>query len=513
MYKISKWKLITSLLLTLIAAIYVLPNFTEEKPSWLPGDKVNLGLDLRGGSHLLLSVDFDSYMNDISNSVAEGVRKYLRDEKIGYRNFRVLKNNIQLDLRSKDDWKKMKKIARNVDSDLSIVEKDNTVTLFYDEYAINQLQDKVIDQSIEIIRMRIDSTGTKEPNIQRQGTKDILLQVPGEENPSELKRILGKTAKMTFHLLDEGANIESARGGHAPSGSKIVKSEDGNDVMVIKKKVIVSGDELNNAQAQFQNAIPVVNFSFNSLGARKFAEATTNNRGKRLAIVLDDKVLSAPVINEPIKGGDGVISGNFSVESATELALMLRAGALPAQLKIIEERAIGPNLGADSIESGKTAAVAGFTLVVLFMMLAYGALGVFANITLIIVLLYILALLSMLQATLTLPGIAGIILTIGMAVDANVLIYERIREELDNGSSNLYAVKVGFESAFSTITDSNVTTLIAAFLLYSFGVGAIKGFAVTLTIGIISSMYGALVLTKLMIDLWLKYYKPKSLGL
>ncbi|MDA9163639.1 protein translocase subunit SecD, partial [Rickettsiaceae bacterium] len=350
--------------------------------------------------------------------------------------------------------------------------------------------------------------------IQRQGVKNILLQVPGEENPSELKRVLGKTAKLTFHMLDEGANLERARAGHAPLGSRVVKSEsDDNAVMVIKKKIIVSGDQLNNAQAQFQDAMPVVHFSFNSIGAKKFAEATSNNRGNRLAIVLDGKVLSAPVINDPILGGDGIISGSFSVESATELALMLRAGALPAPLKVVEERTIGPNLGADSIQSGKLAALAGFAFVVVFMLISYGVLGIFANITLVVALLYILALLSMLQATLTLPGIAGIILTIGMAVDANVLIYERIREELEKGCSNLYAVKIGFESAFATITDSNVTTLIAAFLLYTFGVGAIKGFAVTLTIGIIASMYTALVVTKLMIDIWLKYAKPKNMGL
>ena len=514
MNKISKWKIITSLLFTLIAAIYVLPNFTEDAPDWLPGDKVNLGLDLRGGSHLLLSVDFDSYMNDINQSVAESLRKYLRDKKIGYRNLQISRDNVKFDLRSDSNHKDVKKIIRNIDENLSYTQKENSFTLYYNEYAINQLQDKVIDQSIEIVRMRVDSTGTKEPNIQRQGVKDILLQVPGEENPAELKRVLGKTAKLTFHLLDEGANLERARNGHAPLGSRVVKSEnDDNAVMVIKKKVIVSGDQLNNAQAQFQEAMPVVHFSFNSIGAKKFAEATSNNRGKRLAIVLDGKLLSAPVINDPILGGDGIISGNFSVESATELSLMLRAGSLPAPLKVIEERTIGPNLGADSIQSGKVAALVGFALVVVFMILSYGVLGIFANITLMIALLYILALLSMLQATLTLPGIAGIILTIGMAVDANVLIYERIREELEKGCSNLYAVKIGFESAFATITDSNVTTLIAAFLLYTFGVGAIKGFAVTLTIGIIASMYTALVVTKLMIDLWLKYFKPKNMGL
>ena len=514
MNKISRWKIITSLLFTLIAAIYVIPNFTEDSPDWLPGDKVNLGLDLRGGSHLLLSVDFDSYMDDVSQSVAESLRKYLRDKKIGYRNLQISRNSIKFDLRSEDNQKDVKKIVRNIDENLSYSHEENSFTLFYNEYAINQLQDKVIDQSIEIVRMRVDSSGTKEPNIQRQGVRNILLQVPGEENPSELKRVLGKTAKLTFHMLDEGANLERARAGHAPLGSRVVKSEnDDNAVMVIKKKIIVSGDQLNNAQAQFQDAMPVVHFSFNSIGAKKFAEATSNNRGNRLAIVLDGKVLSAPVINDPILGGDGIISGSFSVESATELALMLRAGALPAPLKVVEERTIGPNLGADSIQSGKLAALAGFAFVVVFMLISYGVLGIFANITLIVALLYILALLSMLQATLTLPGIAGIILTIGMAVDANVLIYERIREELEKGCSNLYAVKIGFESAFATITDSNVTTLIAAFLLYTFGVGAIKGFAVTLTIGIIASMYTALVVTKLMIDIWLKYAKPKNMGL
>ena len=513
MQKISKFKFIISVIFTLVAILYVLPNFTNNRLSWFPGDKVNLGLDLRGGSHLLLSADFDSYMDDVSQSVAESLRKYLRDEKIGYKNLQVSRNNIKFDFRDNDDLKSLKKIIRNIDPNLSFAVEGSIMTLYYSEYALNHLQDKVIDQSIEIVRMRVDSTGTKEPTIQRQGVRDILLQVPGEENPAELKRVLGKTAKLTFHLVDDSANLERAKAGHAPLDSKIVKSEDGSEIMVIKKKVIVSGDQLNNAQAQFQEAMPVVHFSLNHIGAKKFAEATTKNRGKRLAIILDGRVLSAPVINDPIVGGDGVISGHFTVESATELALMLKAGALPAPLKIVEERSIGPNLGADSIDSGKTAAIVGFIFVAVFMVLAYGILGLIANITLVIALLYIFALLSMLQATLTLPGIAGIILTIGMAVDANVLIYERIREELSKGCSNLYAVKLGFESAFATITDSNVTTLIAAFLLYSFGVGTIKGFAVTLTIGIVCSMYTALVITKLMIDLWLKMFKPKSLGL
>ena len=514
MLKTSFWKAVSTILLALIATIYVLPNFQDQSSDWLPNQKVALGLDLKGGSHLLLSTDFDSYLKDLNHSTTDSLKKYLRQEKIGYKNLQTSQNGIKFDLRNQEDASKLKKIISNTDPNLSYSTDHSHVSIFYNEYQINRLQDKVIDQSIEIIRMRIDSTGTKEPNIQRQGTTNILLQVPGEDNPNELKRVLGKTAKLTFHLVDENAMLDKARIGQVPIDSKVMQSSDhDSDILVIKKRVVLGGDNLINAQVQFKDAVPAVHFSLNHNGSKKFADVTSKNRGKRLAIVLDDKILSAPVINDPIIGGDGIISGNFTIESATELALLLRAGALPAPLKIIEERTIGPNLGADSIESGKIAAIVGFMLVACFMILSYGILGIFANITLCIALLYIFALLSILQATLTLPGIAGIILTIGMAVDANVFIYERIKEELTKGCSNLYAVKIGFNSAFTTITDSNITTLIAAFLLYSFGVGAIKGFAVTLTIGIIASMYTALIVTKLLIDLWLHYYKPKTLGL
>lgn len=514
MQKISKLKLITSILFTLMAIIYVIPNFSGQKHPWLPGDKVNLGLDLRGGSHLLLDVDFENYLEELSHSLTDSIKKSLREQKIGYKNLIIGKNNIKFDLRAEDDYKKIKKVIYNTDPDLTITKENDTINLSYGESSITGLRNKVIDQSIEIIRMRVDSTGTKEPIIQRQGDRHILLQVPGEEDPQQLKNVLGKTAKLTFHLVDETANLTKAANGQAPAGAKVITRDSDGSFLVVKKKVIVSGDQLNNAQASFnRDAVPVVHFSFNAIGAKKFAEVTSNNSGKRLAIILDGRLLSDPVINEPILGGDGIISGNFTVESANELALLLRAGALPAPLKVIEERSIGPNLGLDSIESGKKAALIGFVFVVTFMLLAYGILGIFASLALVIALLYILALLSLLQATLTLPGIAGIVLTIGMAVDANVLIYERIREEAQKGCSNLYAVKLGFESAFATITDSNITTLIAAFLLYTFGVGAIKGFAVTLTIGIIASMFTALVVTKLMIDLWLKFANPKSLGI
>lgn len=514
MQKLSKWKIISTIFFTILAIIYVLPNFVDEGEfENLPGQKINLGLDLRGGSHLLLDVDFENYLDEMSQTVADSVRKNLRDKKIGYKNIIAKRNDIRFELRNEKDIAEIKKIIRNIDPDLIINIDEASVSLSYSEYSLNNVQDRVIDQSIEIIRMRVDSSGTKEPIIQRQGSSHILLQVPGEQDPSSLKRVIGKTAKMTFHLVDDSANMEKASKGVAPSGSVIVQGETEGSFMVVKKRPIVTGDQLTNAQANFKDAMPVVHFSFNSIGAKKFGDATVKSRGKRLAIVLDGKVLSAPVINEPIRGGEGVISGNFTVEAANELALLLRAGALPAPLKIVEERSIGPNLGADSIEAGKKAGMLGFIMVVVFMFLAYGIFGIFANITLILAITYILAMLSMLQATLTLPGIAGIVLTIGMAVDANVLIYERIKEEIRKGCSNIYAIKLGFESAFGTIMDSNITTLIAAFLLYSFGVGAIKGFAVTLTIGIVASMFTALVVTKLMIDMWMKFVNPKKLGL
>lgn len=517
MQKIPKWKIIISLLLTIIAFIYAMPNFMEVHSTKLPTSKVNLGLDLRGGSHLLLDVDFDVYLNDSLEIFTDSIRKQFRDNKIGYKDLKVSKGAIHFELRDKENLADIKKIIRKIDSAVSVSNKDNHVVVGYEESKLNDLRDKVIDQSIEIIRMRVDATGTKEPIIHRQGDKHILLQVPGEENPQQLKHVLGKTAKLTFHLVDETANLAEAIKGHVPAGSMVIGGE--NEAaegyfVVIKKKVIVSGDQLVNAQVTYnQNSQAVVAFSFNNMGGKIFAEVTKENPGKRLAIVLDSKLLSAPVINEPILGGSGIITGNFTVESANELALLLRAGALPAPLFVIEERTIGPNLGADSIESGKKAAIIGFIAVVVFMTWSYGILGVFANVALMLALLYILALLSLFQATLTLPGIAGIILTMGMAVDANVLIYERIREELRKGCSNIYAIKQGFETAFATIADSNITTLIVAFLLYIFGVGAIKGFAVTLTIGIISSMFSAVVITKLLVDLWVKYLKPRKLGL
>lgn len=510
-----KINIITFLLITSIATIYALPNFAKNNFKYLPRGNINLGLDLKGGSHLLLNIDFNKYIDDVYQSLSDRVRKYLRSNKIHYKDLEISKNNIQFKLLSSIDSIKIPKLVKNLDSSLVYSIKNSIVTLSYNEYMITQLKDKVLNQSIEIIRMRIDSLGTKEPNIQRQGAQYILVQIPGNLNPVELKRILGKTAKLSIHLVDKGYNSkkDDTKHHYMSTNSHMVQSEATGEVLIVKKHIIISGDQLNNAQVHFQDGKPVVHFSMNHYGAQKFAHFTASNQGKRIAIILDNKILSAPIINQPIIGGEGIISGNFTIEQATDLALMLRTGALPASLEVIEERVIGPNLGADSIKDGKIAALVGFILVVIFMLLFYGTLGLFASITLAISLLYITALLSLFHATLTLPGIAGIILTIGMAVDSNVLIYERIREESLKGYSNIHAAKIGFESAIVTITDSNVTTLIVAFLLYIFGIGAIKGFAITLAIGIIVSMYTALVVTKIMVYIWITYYNPKSLGL
>lgn len=514
MKSISIWKILISLLFTILSVIYILPNFERAKNiPWLPNSKINLGLDLQGGCHLLLDIDFNSYMHDQLEILTSTLRKELISNKIGYKNLHSNSTQITFSLREESDFDRVRSILYKIDRGITISNDSATVTISFNNDKILDLKEKVANQSIEIIRLRVDPNGTTEPIIQRQGESNILLQVPGADNPGHLKSVLGQTAKLTFHMVDDMISPEQAASGNLPSGSMIVKDSEGRGV-VIKKKASLSGDTLVDAQATFnQNAQPAVAFSFNSFGSKIFAEITRQNSGKRFAIVLDNKLLSAPVINEPITGGNGIISGSFTVEAANDLALLLRAGALPAPLTIIEERSIGPNLGVDSIESGKKAGLIGFLSVVIFMTWSYGIMGVFANIALSIALLYIFAMLSMFHATLTLPGIAGIILTIGMAVDANVLIYERIREEIEKGASNLYSIRQGFESAFATITDSNITTLIAAFLLYFFGVGAIKGFAVTLSIGIVASMFAATVITKLFVDLWMRYFNPKSLGL
>ena len=494
------WKSIISFIITSLCLIIIF----NKRFSLLPEEYcLNLGLDLQGGAHLLLEVDFESYISDQFSIISDSLRKVLRKNKILYRGLSFSSKGILLSLINEDQGK-LRRILKNDFSGIEVVFDGKKSLISFNETKREDLHQKLIEQSIEILRMRIDSEGTKEPLIQKQGENFILLQAPGDEDPEKLKNLVGKTAKLSFHMVHRDLTINYMGNNVALPQDKIfVSSSNQKQFAVIDKKPTLLGDLLVDAQAGFNQAQPVVLFEFNQLGAKLFGELTQNNIRNQIAIVLDGNLLSAPVVNEAILGGKGSIQGNFTVEEANELSTLLRAGALPAPLTIIEERTVGPSLGADSIEAGKKAAIIAFVSVLIFMFWSYGILGLFANIALISTMTYIFAILSIFQATLTLPGIAGIILTIGMAVDANVLIYEHIKEEIKQGISSSFAVTKGFRSAFATIMDSNITTLVAAFLLYIFGVGTIRGFAVTLSIGIISSMFSAIWLTKLFIDIWM----------
>lgn len=520
MLHFSRWKIIFIALVCLAGILAALPNFLSDDvrakiPSWLPSSTVNLGLDLRGGSYLLLDVKVDEYLKEQIAALEEDVRKTLREKRIGYQNLRHNANSVSFTVRDASSAQKIPDLIREVNRDVQVTESDGNISAVFNEDYIKDARHKVMDQSIEIVRRRVDETGTREPIIQRQGDTRILLQVPGLEDPEHLKLLLGKTAKLTFHLLDETTPVEEAMKGRLPVTSQLLKSEGDEQgrYYVVQKQVMLGGDALVDARAGVGEMEPIVNFRFNTAGARKFAEITKDNVGHPFAIVLDNHVISAPVIREPILGGSGQISGNFTLQSANDLALLLRAGSLPAPLEVLEERTVGPSLGADSIAAGKKASLIGVIFVVVLMVVMYPRFGWFANVALIVNLILILAVMSLLQATLTLPGIAGIVLTMGMAVDANVLIYERIRDEVSIGRTPFAAIDQGFRHAFTTITDANVTTLISALLLYIFGSGSVKGFGVTLTIGILSSMFTAVLLTRLMIVVWLKKTRPKVLKL
>ncbi len=486
-------------------------------PNWIPHQPINLGLDLRGGSHLLLEVDMSAVARERLDNDLDGLRTELRDDHIGYTGLQGGADRLSFDLTDPSQADAVRAAVAKVDTDLDIAIADGRVTMTFNQAALDARRQSAVDQSIEIVRRRIDETGTKEPTIQREGQDRILVQLPGVENPEHVKELLGRTAKMTFQLVDDGANIEDAEHGKIPPGDVLLPMEDDRAAktgptqqILVKRRIMVSGDTLTDAQPTFQNGNePVVSFKFDSTGARRFGDATRENVQKRFAIVLDNKVISAPVIREAIPGGQGIISGNFTVQSARDLALLLRAGALPAPLTILEERTVGPDLGADSIKAGATASVVGVVLVVVFMFLFYGLFGIFADIALFFNLCLMFACLSILGATLTLPGIAGIALTLGMAVDANVLIYERIREEIRGGRSLISSLQAGFQRAFGTILDSHVTTLVAGALMFFLGSGPIKGFAVTLSLGVLTSLFSAILVTRLQIVTWLRRTKPK----
>ena len=503
----GKIKALSIFVFCLFVVVLALPNFM--KVNFLPqslNNKVNYGLDLRGGVQVLLKADFKSFMSNQFDIIAQALRKEARKNQINISQLKINEEGLTFEAKSADESSqvtpsKLKKVLASVDGSLDFQMKDNAVKVFYPETQRKELLTSVMDQTVEIIRHRIDENGTLEPSIQRQGDFAVVVQVPGLSDPSELKNLLGKTAKLSFHLVEAEVSAADKDKINLPYWAKLLPGDEASGSgswYVLHSKASMMGDVLTNAQLSNQTE-PLVLFNLNSLGTKVFAELTSKSVGKRLAIVLDDVVISAPAIKQPIIDGSGTISGNFTVSSANQLALLLRAGALPAPLKILEETVVGPSLGADSIALGKKAAIVALIAVAILMVGLYGFFGIFACMALVVNICGILMIMGLIGATLTMPGIAGIILTLGMAVDTNVLIFERIKEEMRSNLPLKYCIKQGFKNAFSTIFDSNVTTLIAAFFLYAYGSGIIRGFAVTLTIGILCSMFTAITFTKLLI--------------
>ena len=525
----TRWKALAIILTALVVCLCAVPNFFPETtvkgwPKWAQRRLV-LGLDLQGGSHILLEVDSNSVKKDKLDQVRDDVRRTLRDAKIGYTGLATRPDNVEVRVKDADLQNALTKlrelsqplgglIGSSGQRSLDISDAGGgLIRLTVPPAAITDRVRQSVEQSIQIVERRVNELGTVEPLIQRQGVDRILVQVPGLQDPTRLKELLGKTAKLDFRMVDPTVPPDQAQRVGVPPDSEILMSSTAPKTpYVIKKQVLVSGGDLIDAQPGFdqRSGEPIVSFRFNTSGSRKFAQATSENVGQPFAIVLDNEVISAPVIREPITAGSGQISGSFTVQAANDLAILLRAGALPAPLTIIEERTVGPGLGQDSIEKGELAAYVGSIMVIVFMLLTYRLFGVFANIAVAINVAMIFGVLSLLNATLTLPGIAGIVLTVGIAVDSNVLIYERIREELRGGRNAISAIDAGFKRALSTILDSNITTFIAAAVLFYIGTGPVRGFAVTLGIGIITTVFTAFTLTRLIVASWVRWKRPQS---
>jgi preprotein translocase subunit SecD len=522
----TRWKAAAILLTALVVCLFAVPNFFSDDvvrhwPTWAQRHIV-LGLDLQGGSHLLLEVDSAAVRKEQLQAINDDVLRVLRQARIPFTGRAIRSGGVEVRITRDSDLDtalaKLRELSQPVTGfagttgqrTITVSANGSTIILSPTDPAITERVRQAVDQSIQIIERRVNELGLVEPTIQREGADRILVQVPGLQDPSRLKEILGKTAKLDFRMVDVSMSPEQADQAR-PADSEILPGEKPGEKYLIEKRVLVSGADLTDAQPGFDQRSnePVVNFRFNSSGARKFAEVTQANVGKPFAIVLDNKVISAPVIREPILGGSGQISGSFTVQSANDLAILLRAGALPAPLTIIEERTVGPGLGQDSINAGEHAAYAGAALVLIFMFVTYGLFGLFANIAVAINVAMIFGVLSLLSATLTLPGIAGIVLTVGIAVDSNVLIYERIREEVRAGRTAINAIDAGFSRALATILDSNITTFIAAAVLFYIGTGPVRGFAVTLGIGIITTLFTAFTLTRLIVAYWVRMWRPR----
>ena len=532
----TRWKIIAILAICLIGILACIPNFlSKENFDKLPAsfqNKIGLGLDLRGGAHLLMSMDTNEVRKAWASSLRGDARKELRDAKIGFTGLGVEGNAVQLKLSKPEDAEAAIKLLRNKltqqignavlgksanDIDVKQGAEAGTITIAPTEAGLINRISNASASAIEVIRTRIDGSGTKEASIVRQGADRILVQVPGIDDTKDLLALIGSTAKLTFHDVHPTVSVEDAKLTHVPAGYKIydaVQGERGDTSYLLKEDPVVEGDDLVDAHPGFDSrnaAEPVINFRFNQRGALKFGNFTKDNIGKPFAIVLDEKVLSAPVIRDAITGGTGQISGSFTVEGANKLAVQLRSGALPAKLSVIEERTVGASLGQDAIDAGKRAAIIGMLGVAVFMIFAYGLFGVFAVIGAALHVILVLGIMSLIGSTMTLPGIAGVVLTIGMAVDANVLIYERIREELRAGKSPIMAIEQGFARAYATILDSQSTTFIAGLVMFWLGSGPIRGFAITLTLGILTTVFTAFTVTRLLVSWWVSRQRGKKM--
>ena len=500
MLNISKIKIILIYIFFIVISFFCYSNFSDSENIFLK-KKINLGLDLQGGSYLLLEVDSTPLQKRQVQSKVVPLKKKLIEKKINYKNFKLQNNKIIFDI-SQNDQEEFNNFFTDRNNNINIyLDKfrsfeleykfdNNQITIGLSKSGIINLNSSAVEQSIEIVRKRIDETGTKEPSIIKRGSNRILVELPGIKDPERIKELLGKTAQLSFRLVSDNKT---------EFGNETFTLTDTQEKISVSKRIILTGDNLIDANPKYDNINqePIVAFTLNRLGSQRFGQATSKNIGKRIAIILDNEAISAPVIRDSITGGQGTISGNFTFQTATDLALLLRSGALPAPLSIVEERTVGPDLGQDSIDAGILSLLIGFALVIVFMIIKYRFFGLIANISLISNLLMLIGFLTLLEATLTLPGIAGIILTVGMAVDANVLIFERIKEELNkNIGNNIQAFDLGFRKSVVTILDANITTLIASIILFIFGSGPVKGFAVTLSIGLITTLFSAYFISR-----------------
>ena len=513
----SKIKIITIYSIIFILTFFAVLNFTNNEENYLLSKKVNLGLDLQGGSYLLLEVDSKPVIKQKIQNKLLSLRNILKEKKIKYENLKILKDSIQFSIPNKN-IEEFENFFFNKDNSLNIyyekykayelelTKNENNLKINYSKFGIIEIKNSTLSQSLEIVRRRIDEVGTNDPTILKRGNNRILVELPGLSNPNRVKDLLGKTANLTFRFIsDEEGEF----------GNETIFFENQDRSAKVNKRVILNGDNLINAQPSFDNRNneTIVTFTLDRIGTKKFAKATQRYVGRQLAIILDNKIISAPQIREPIIGGNGQITGNFTFQSATDLALLLRSGALPAPLEIVEERTVGPDLGEDSIKAGAISLLIGFLLVIIFMIIKYRFLGIISDIALITNLILLMGVLTLLEATLTLPGIAGIILTVGMAVDANVLIFERIKEEMKTENSIIHAFDMGYTKAKTAVLDANITTLISAIILFFLGSGPVKGFAVTLGVGIVTTLFSAYFFARHLSSFYVMKNKDKKINI